>query len=789
MDDSPYMRLRERRNNNQYYAKKTSQGLLSRATEMREREQREMERQASLDAWKEEQIRKRPVSESARMFSHTDARTTEYANRWRDAIAEVSRQNKEDMLQREFDRMTANRSAQSACPSISSNNVDKVAGKKLSRGSSVSDGDASDDDTSKGGKEGYNGRQRGFSLARILVLLTTAVALLKKISETAIKQAEETLNRGLTSVELGITEAQVRGYNLFDVSHGLAQGTTTGALKSLSSMFMDITKLDEKGLMGIATALGADPSVGGDLGSLIQTSFGAKSINESFKDIINGFFGMYKNRQNYLGMPVDEATSASSLTQFIRDYLGDDFANLFAHMVLADRDGSYGSFNSFEELYSSAKIQRVSDETIEYLKATAVELNKIRANFQVLADALSVEFFSKFSGLIDWVEGVSERLALDEAGKAGANWTNAEWNEERARAIEGKNKTLGEALTAYALDNGIEGFDLDTFNNVRGYDLSNGLTELPDSVGELLARFIKKASRNGDAGKDALYSLFYYLNSEAAVDRLRAENRRKNPNKLELLSSDEQITQGAIDDYKQASLANDAILEYLDSIGGINRKSINNYWDYDAANSQTAFSRFLPMLQPDVYKELLAVADDYMNRGHNNKEINDAVYAFMKEMGISSKEEQESRFKDFLPVALAQALFSRKSTSALKNRVMDLVKSGYDDSVTYSFSGDAEPYSQQRNLIEGSTAKYEIEKLFAADVGKYISDNFGAYIKNRGWKASENSSERVITEENGKIHLTTNVYVTTDAGKVEKRTIEAEYDVSGNRMEFATNFN
>ena len=98
--------------------------------------------------------------------------------------------------------------------------------------------------------------------------------------------------------DVGVTALERRGYDIFDIAHGMEKGSTFGAIKSIQGMFGDVTALDEKALGTLARVMGSE------VGEAVHSGMGGQNPDQLLEKIMDKYFKQYLSGRNSLGQQV-----------------------------------------------------------------------------------------------------------------------------------------------------------------------------------------------------------------------------------------------------------------------------------------------------------------------------------------------------------------------------------------------------------------------------------------------------------------------------------------------------
>lgn len=550
---------------------------------------------------REEKIRHLPVSTSAQLYSNTMSKH-EYANLIRETTRQVA-------LEEAVKKKSTSTPASGG------------GGGGTSSGTDDDDGSDNKGRNNKPSNDKSSVRLRNHSLLKIISLFSVAIGILKKISDFAVSTAKEAVERSMTATSLGVSEKEIRGYNIFDLYHGLKEGTSTGALAELGSAFLDIGNLNDAVISGLAVALGKDVDLEGD----IKAMFGDKSLPEMLEEILNGFFNLYVEGRNHLGTTVGQSTAGAELTNFLRNTMGlGSVADLFTAMIRDYNTGNYGSFGDYTGWFNTTKAYQASDTLIDYLEAMGDNINKISAKFKSLADSISAEWLYKFSWLMDYIGNL--RIGMSEQQSAQLSNYNKMQNSYRISELETQKAGLASSLRSFGARYGLQLTDDDI------EDLLSGVRT------DVTQAFFGATYTDNEYGNDARYVVARMMSLGKAIEELESENNKRTIGTV-FASTDSAL------DYSAESIAQELEIEWspLRRIAYREGDASNGYIGLSTlwGSSGPTLSKWNRFLDFETQNQLMNASANYlstmgaMTEGRRTDSVFNALAKILNESGVA----------------------------------------------------------------------------------------------------------------------------------------------------------
>lgn len=231
------------------------------------------------------------------------------------------------------------------------------------------------------------------AVTKITGLLTSLIVITRRILSNLISVATRTSQDMLTAHNLGMSYESVRNYRYAEKTHGLKEGTITGAVSDIQSKFGNITALDENALSALAVVMG------GEIKEAIDMGLGTSNPEKVLGLILDKFNERANAGYNSVGQYVGEQQARRELYSYLLK-VSPQIADIFATMQ--------------EEQHNINSLYRNQADTFEQWKniPTGGGGNKTWASYGELK--IVSEQWQKISTMIDKIkEGIAVALAPD----------------------------------------------------------------------------------------------------------------------------------------------------------------------------------------------------------------------------------------------------------------------------------------------------------------------------------------------------------------------------------------
>ena len=267
----------------------------------------------------------------------------------------------------------------------------------------------------------------------ILAVVTVIGDIVRRILTASLKQATENNKMAVEAHSVGVTALERRGYDIFDVAHGMEKGSTFGAIQSVQGMFGDVTNLDEKALGTLARVMGSEVS------SLVRSGMGGQNPDQLLDKILDKYFKQFLSGKNSLGQSVGMEQARRELVTSLQS-VSPEIAKLFARMADDYTSGYYGRFGGVAEWRDTTQTNRTG--LTEANQKFSTEIGKKYNEIIAIVEDLKTSFFTRLStsmdGLLTKVKNM--RIGQSEENKIEEDIRNKQKNEESKAIMQNQLK-------------------------------------------------------------------------------------------------------------------------------------------------------------------------------------------------------------------------------------------------------------------------------------------------------------------------------------------------------------
>ena len=160
---------------------------------------------------------------------------------------------------------------------------------------------------------------------KVLGVLTALVDITRRILSSVLTFSTQTTKDMTTAHNLGMSYEAVRSYRHTETTHGLKEGTITGAISDIQSKFGNITSLDEKALEALAVVMG------GKIEEMATMGLGASNPEKVLGSILDTFNEKANAGYNSVGQYVGEQQARRELYSYLLK-VSPQIADIFATM-------------------------------------------------------------------------------------------------------------------------------------------------------------------------------------------------------------------------------------------------------------------------------------------------------------------------------------------------------------------------------------------------------------------------------------------------------------------------
>ena len=263
----------------------------------------------------------------------------------------------------------------------------------------------------------------------ILSVVTIIGDLVRRILTASLKQASENDKMAVEAHSVGVTALERRGYDIFDIAHGMDKGSTFGAIQSVQGMFGDVTSLDEKALGTLARVMGSEVS------DLVRSGMGGQNPDKLLDKILDKYFKQFLSGKNSLGQSVGMEQARRELVTSLQS-VSPEIAKLFARMADDYTSGYYGHFGNAKEWRGTVQTNRTG--LTEADQKFSTEIGKRYNEIVAIVEDLKTSFFTRLAGSMDGLltKIKNLRIGQSEDNKIEEDIKNKQKNEESKAVMQ-----------------------------------------------------------------------------------------------------------------------------------------------------------------------------------------------------------------------------------------------------------------------------------------------------------------------------------------------------------------
>lgn len=286
-------------------------------------------------------------------------------------------------------------------------------------------------------------KKTAFIFKAMLATLTIISDIVRRILTASLKQASENTKMATEAHDIGVTGLERRGYDIFDIAHGMEKGSTFGAMQSIQGMFGDVTSLDEKALGTLARVMGSE------VGEAVRSGMGGQNPDQLLEKIMDKYFKQYLSGRNSLGQQVGMEQARRELVTSLQS-ISPEIARLFSQMADDYSSGYYGKFDSWQGWRGTTSGRSgMTEATRNFSNEIGKKYNDIIA----IVEDLKTSFFTKLGNSLD---GLLNRVKNIRLGQSGSDVItedikNREANKRNREILQGQ-LTLYKSNTQSAVD-------------------------------------------------------------------------------------------------------------------------------------------------------------------------------------------------------------------------------------------------------------------------------------------------------------------------------------------------
>lgn len=303
-----------------------------------------------------------------------------------------------------------------------------------------------------------------------VALGTQAVSLLRRGLNFSVTKATETRDTVISSVNLGVDPVALTRYKEADRRHGVAAGTSEGAIGAVKQKLVTISKLDQQALQESA------PILKERIGTLINNvSNGSMSSDKALALILDTYLTAYKNRTDELGRKVQgsndterASASAAKLSSNLESAFGSDVAKLFTQIVFENqRKSIYGTDLSADSYWGIVERSGTAQAGVSGKVGNAqleikLKYDNFLEDFRNALKEFSTQFMSSADLLVEKLSGLKNLLDNDSKAVVESAIKQNEVRQDTFSTLSAMKNSTEEQITSRLEAQGVHNVDVPT---------------------------------------------------------------------------------------------------------------------------------------------------------------------------------------------------------------------------------------------------------------------------------------------------------------------------------------
>ena len=264
-------------------------------------------------------------------------------------------------------------------------------------------------------------------LGAIMGLADIARRILSSVLNIATQQVKETTE----AHNLGISREQMREYGRLETTHGLKEGTISGALSDIQNKFGNITTLDENALEALAVVMG------GKIEEMATMGLGSSNPEAILGSILDTFNEKANSGVNSIGQYVGEQQARRELYSYLLR-ISPQIADIFATMQEEQHNINSlfrNQADTFSEWKSTISPQRNTTQAGEgVLYTLGEEWNVFKGLLEEIKHTLAVTIAPILTRMLRRINNM--RVTMSESEKLRLNEENRNANTKAIKEAE-----------------------------------------------------------------------------------------------------------------------------------------------------------------------------------------------------------------------------------------------------------------------------------------------------------------------------------------------------------------
>ena len=251
--------------------------------------------------------------------------------------------------------------------------------------------------------------------------ILTVVNITRRILTNIMKQAEQATRDNLTASNLGMDYNSVRMYSYMEKTHGMKEGTVTGAVNDIQTKFGNITKLDKKALEDLAVVMG------NKIEEMATMGLGASNPEKVLGAILDSFNEKANAGYNSVGQYVGEQQARRELYSYL-NRISPQVADIFATMqeeqhninsLFRNQASTWEGFKNLTPIYAGNNLDGIDWNSLATL---GNEMKLVQSHLKSIKESIGANFANKLFKSLKFINNL--RIFMSETDNRKLNAEN-----------------------------------------------------------------------------------------------------------------------------------------------------------------------------------------------------------------------------------------------------------------------------------------------------------------------------------------------------------------------------
>lgn len=269
------------------------------------------------------------------------------------------------------------------------------------------------------------------TMLKILGAIMTVADITRRILSSVLNIATQQVKDTVEAHNLGISRERLRDYSRLETTHGMKEGTITGAISDIQSKFGNITSLDNSALEALAVVMG------GKIEEMATMGLGASNPEKVLGAILDTFNERANSGINSIGQYVGEQQARRELYSYLLK-VSPQIADIFATMQEEQHNINSlfrNQADTFAEWRNTIKPQRGTTQAGEgVLYTLGEEWNVVKQILEDIKHTLAVTLAPTLLRILRRLSNM--RIGMTDTEKVALNLENKKANEKALKETE-----------------------------------------------------------------------------------------------------------------------------------------------------------------------------------------------------------------------------------------------------------------------------------------------------------------------------------------------------------------